>query len=123
MILFKPEHVEPIIDGTKTETRRIWKRCRVRVGSEHLACTRPMWCKPPGKPFARLLILAHREELLGAIDEAGAIAEAYPDVATYLSAFLRINRINDTAGLFLNENVHVVKFRCLEDLRVREYPR
>lgn len=117
MLLFKPEHVEPIIDGSKTETRRIWKRKRVNVGAEHLACTRPMWCNPPGKPFARLLILAHREERLGVITDVGARAEGYQDVEHYLEAFLRINKLDDTAGLFLNENVHVVGIRCLEDLR------
>ena len=40
MLLFKPEHVEPIRTGRKTVTRRVWKRRRARVGSIHQCYTR-----------------------------------------------------------------------------------
>lgn len=45
MILFREEHVAPILNGEKTQARRLWAKPRVRVGSVHKAYTRP--------PFAR----------------------------------------------------------------------
>lgn len=37
MILFKKEHVYSILNGTKTETRRCWKKPRAVIGSVHKA--------------------------------------------------------------------------------------
>ena len=118
MLLFKEEHVEPILLGQKTETRRIWKRRRVCVGALHLAYTRPPFCTPPGEPFARLLIRAHWEEEIDAITLDGARAEGYPDTGSYLKAFLRINQIKRPSDVLaaLKMNVHVVRFQCEEDL-------
>ena len=58
MILFQPAMAQAILEGCKTVTRRVWKRPRVRVGSEHLCYTRPAFARPPGRPFARIRILA-----------------------------------------------------------------
>lgn len=84
MILFKPEHVEPILRGQKTQTRRIGKR-RWKVGSIHQA-------KLNYKPefFASLQIKNIREEKLGDILEQDATAEGYKDATEYKDAFKRI---------------------------------
>jgi len=58
MILFTPEMAKAILDGRKTVTRRRWKKPRVKVGSIHLAYTRPAFARPPGKPFARVRIVS-----------------------------------------------------------------
>ncbi|WP_292409313.1 MULTISPECIES: hypothetical protein [unclassified Methanoculleus] len=53
MLLFKPYHVEAVILGRKTQTRRNWKKPRVKIGSRHLAKTvmlSPVW-------FARVELL------------------------------------------------------------------
>ena len=36
-MLFKKEHKEMILSGTKTQTRRIWKRPMVKVGGIYKA--------------------------------------------------------------------------------------
>lgn len=85
MILFKPEHVQPILDGRKTQTRRLGNR-RWREGAVHQARTKMF-----GDPFAYLRILDVRREVLGAITTADARAEGYTMTADYLAAFERIN--------------------------------
>ena len=46
MLLFKAEHVQFILDGRKTQTRRTWAKCRVKVGSVHK-------CYSGGLPISR----------------------------------------------------------------------
>ena len=109
MILFKPEHVEPILNGTKTQTRRTWKKPRAKVGSIHLA-KRKMLFK---EYFARLEILAVYQERLGNISEEDAQAEGYPSKAAYLEAFARINK-QSVGDDFFNQLVWVVRFRAVD---------
>jgi hypothetical protein len=84
MILFKPEHIPMILAGRKTQTRRIGRR-RWKVGSIHQARVSYY-----AKPFANLRIMAVRQECLGDITEADAIAEGYGRVAEYQEVFRRI---------------------------------
>lgn len=84
MILFKPEHVEPILRGQKTQTRRIGKK-RWNVGSIHQAKL-----NYKSEFFAMLHIKNVREEKLGDISEQDAIAEGYFSKAEYREAFERI---------------------------------
>lgn len=115
MLLFKHEHEAPILRGEKTETRRLWKRPRVRVGAIHRAYTRPAYVKPPGRPFAAIVIRDRWVEPLVAIDERGARAEGYASVADYFDAFCRINRLH--AAFDLRTLVWVVRFELAVDLR------
>lgn len=108
MLLFKPEHVAPILAGTKTQTRRIWSRCRVRVGAAHQCYTRPPMSG--GKPFCRVRIEAVHRERLGDISLANAWREGYPNVDAYIDAFCRINRVCG-APVVLNQVVWVVDFQ------------
>ncbi len=117
MILFQEENVDRIVDGRKTQTRRFWNRWRVKVGGEYLVFTRPPWGKNPGKPVARIRVTGRWTEKLRDISHANARAEGFLNRAEFLGAFVRINRLDDVAGLFLNELVHVVEFVCVEDLR------
>lgn len=86
MLLFKPEHREPILTGRKTETRRVWERQRARVGAVHQARLALF-----GPPFAWLKVLDVRVEELEAIDEAGAWREGYENVTDFMAVFERIN--------------------------------
>lgn len=108
MLLFKPEHVEPILEGRKTQTRRIWKAPRVRVGAVHQAKTRLFG----GEPFALLRITARRQEHLMDITPADAVREGYRNVDDYWAAFMTINakRIHD-----LDVMVWVVDFRLTSE--------
>lgn len=86
MILFKPKHIELILSGRKTQTRRTGK-CRWRVGSIHQAKTN---FKKGSKPFAFLRIVSVRQERLGDITEEDAKKEGYPSVEAYKEVFKEI---------------------------------
>jgi len=117
MLLWQVEHVEPILDGSKTQTRRLWSRWRVKEGSLHLCYTRPAWCNPPGEPFGQIAILRRWREPLGEISPADALAEGYPSPEAYLEAFRRINRLDNGPVQYLHVRVHCVEFECVADLR------
>ena len=70
MLLFKPEHALLILSGTKTQTRRIWKKPRAKVGSIHLAKLKML----STDFFAKLEILDVHLERLGDISEEEALA-------------------------------------------------
>lgn len=72
MLLFKPEHVEPILAGRKTQTRRTWDKPRVKVGGVYQARTSMF-----GPPFARLRVTGLRRERLGDISSEDVRAEGY----------------------------------------------
>ncbi|MBN1459988.1 MAG: hypothetical protein JXA57_10645, partial [Armatimonadetes bacterium] len=97
VILFKPEHKHPILDGEKYVTRRQWKRPRAKVGSWHKLYTRPAFVDPPGKPFARVQIVSVVKEPLGPGEHAPhgrhheANAEGYADWHLFLRKYEEIN--------------------------------
>jgi len=109
MILFKPEHLDLILNGTKTQTRRISSNGKKRwnVGAVHLAKTKML----SKEYFAKLEILAVYPEAIMDISEEDARAEGYPTRHAYLAAFCRINKLTyeDLVGLM----VFVVKFRVV----------
>ncbi|OPY52206.1 MAG: hypothetical protein A4E48_01224 [Methanosaeta sp. PtaU1.Bin060] len=78
MLLFKPEHIAPILDGRKTETRRIWKKPRAKVGSIHLAKTRML----SKEYFAKLHILYVQRQRFGDISDSEIILEGYQSRST-----------------------------------------
>jgi hypothetical protein len=90
VILFKPEHVDIILCGKKTQTRRLGKR-RWKVGALHACYTRPPFAKGGAEPFCRVRILSVRREILGYIDDNDVRAEGYGDFAGFLDAFFHIN--------------------------------
>jgi hypothetical protein len=63
-MLFKRYLVEPILGETKTETRRLWKRCLVKVGGTYKAKTNFR----NSSTFATITITYIRKERLGNID-------------------------------------------------------
>jgi len=87
MLLFKPEHIEPILNGVKTQTRRIWKNHRVKVGSIHRAKTKML----SKDYFALLKITGLRRERLGDLTEEDARAEGGYTVQEFKEVWERIN--------------------------------
>jgi len=102
VIVFKPEHVEPILDRRKTETRRLGKR-RWREGAIHQCRTKLF-----GKPFARVRILEVRRKPLGALNDDDARAEGYESREAYREAWERIYGNWDSQEL-----VWVVRFELV----------
>lgn len=87
MILFKPEHVEMILNGNKTQTRRLGKK-RWNVGAIH-QCKTKLYSY---ESFACVRILEVRQEYLHDISEADIGAEGYGlKPGDYKEAWARIN--------------------------------
>lgn len=66
-MLFRPYLTEPILNGSKTETRRLWKRCMVKVNKIYDARTDFR----NKSIFARIKIMYVRKEKLGSISDDG----------------------------------------------------
>jgi len=85
MILFKQKHVQLILDGIKTQTRRIGKK-RWNIGAIHMCKT----SFKKGADFAHVKILDAREELLGDMTLEDAHAEGYESIEDYKRVFIEI---------------------------------
>ena len=92
MILFKKEHVPLILSGRKTQTRRLWKRQRAKVGSIHLAKLKML----SKEYFARIRILKVWQERLSHLSTEDALKEGYPSRAHFLAKFWEINGITSS---------------------------
>lgn len=106
MMLFKPYHMELIKEGIKTQTRRLWKKQRCKVGSIHLAKIK-LFTK---EYFAKIEILNVRKEHLLSISEADANAEGGYTRREFLDVWDEINDVPSGT----NPEVFVVKFRVIE---------
>jgi hypothetical protein len=111
MILFRPEHVDLILKGQKTQTRRLGKK-RWNVGSVHLAKTKML----SKEHFVKLKVLDVYQEVLGDISDEDSIAEGYPNWQEYLKEFRVINKIknDDEWEQILRQIVWVVEFKAIE---------
>jgi hypothetical protein len=133
MLLFISEHAPLILSGQKTQTRRMWKDCRVKVGSIHKCytgglpfskcpeCCGAGWepadvgiapcraCDGKGRlqPFASVRILRVWQEPLSKISADDCVAEGYANRADYWYAFYGINKI---VGALENDTVWAVEF-------------
>lgn len=104
MLLFKEWHMKPIQKGEKTQTRRLWKAPRAKVGSVHLAKTLML----SELFFARLKILDVRLERLGDITPEDAMKEGGYTVPEFKSIWTQINGSWDSELM-----VYVVEFECI----------
>lgn len=115
MILFKPEHVEPILAGEKTQTRRLGKK-RWNEGAVHQCKTNLF-----GDLFARVTIIQVRQERLGDISLEDLVREGHATGEDYKAVWERIYKTPWDDELL----VWVVDFEVTDicgdcELRIRE---
>ena len=103
-MLFKPYLVKPIVNGRKTETRRLWKQSHVKVGSSYKAKTN----FSRKSVFATIKITYVRKERLGSIDSNGVKKEGCKS----LDEFKRI-WIDSYGSWRSNTEVFVIGFRLI----------
>lgn len=104
VLLFKPEHVEPILCGEKTQMRMVLKHLHARVGA---ICTAKTEVSSRDY-FARLKVTRVRHERLGDISEADARAEGGYTIEAYRRKWIEISGAWDPEQL-----VWVVDFEVL----------
>ena len=104
-MLFKPEHVEPILSGRMTQIRKLWDKPMAKVGSIHKAKT-ALFSKDY---FASIIITGLRREKLGAITIEDAMREGYDDLVSYKEGWKKINGYWEP-----NSIVYVVSFELKE---------
>jgi len=102
MLLFKKEHLEPIYSGLKTQTRRLWKKQRVKVGAIHQIKLK-LFDK---KNYGRVIITDVKKEKLLDITEEDAKSEGGYNRKTYLEKWFEI-----TPSSPPNPEVFVVNFK------------
>ena len=106
MILFRDYHIKPILRGRKTQTRRIWKRQRVKVGAVHKVKTVML-----SKDYhCKIKILDVHQERLGDISADDVYAEGYSSIDEYVDAWIDINGSFDPDQL-----VYVVTFEVVPE--------
>ena len=107
MILFRQEHVKPILEGRKTETRRTGK-ARWKIGSIHQARTRMLDAK---SCFALLEIGGLEGMALHDVQPYEVWHEGYETLEEFVGVW---ERINGRGSWNHNPQVWAVKFRVVE---------
>lgn len=108
MLLFKPEMITAIREGRKTQTRRFWKRPRVKVGSIHQA--KLSYTK---KTDLRLRILRVWEQRLDHMTTEEVHAEGFADWGTYVNYITKIIGKRDTIAE--GRRCYAVEFEVVEE--------
>ena len=86
-MLFKPEHVDMILRRSKTATRRIWKKPRVKVGGIYKAKLKMI----SKDYFAKIKVEALYKQPLGRMDYVDALKEGYESLDDFKKIWKKIN--------------------------------
>lgn len=86
-MLFKQEHKKMILDGTKTATRRFWKKPMVKLGGIYKARLHML----SKEYFAKIKVINLYEQELGSMTDEDAIKEGYKDVDDFREIWIKIN--------------------------------
>ena len=86
-MLFKPEHKEMILNGTKTATRRVWKRPMVKVGGIY-KCKLKMISK---EYFNKIKVTGFYKQRLGSMHLEDYKKEGYDSRGKFIDVWKKIN--------------------------------
>ena len=104
-MLFKPEHQKMILNGTKTATRRVWKRPMVKVGGIYKAKLKML----DKKYFAKIKVTKLYLQQLGEMTNKDAKKEGYPNLMEFHDKWVEIN------GWWIdNKFVDVIEFEVIK---------
>jgi hypothetical protein len=102
-MLFKPEHIKMILEGTKTATRRNWKKrmVMVRVGGIYKVKTKML-----SKEYAcTIRVLKLYKQRLGDMEHEDAVKEGYKNTHDFCRMWIKINGHWDSTNI-----VEVIEF-------------
>lgn len=88
MLSFSRESARKILNGDKTETRRFWEKCRVKVDSLQQAKCEGWYAAP----FALLKVVKVWQEALAELDIEAVRREGYEDEMKFLDELVRLNK-------------------------------
>lgn len=86
-MLFKPEHKEMIIKGTKTATRRAWKKPMVKAGGIYKAKLKML----SKDYFAKIKVNAVYRQGLYFMTDEDAKKEGYKNMEDFSNIWIKIN--------------------------------
>jgi hypothetical protein len=86
-MLFKPEHLQMILAGTKTATRRIWKKPMVKVGNIYKAKLKML----SRDYFAKIKVTKMFKQELGEMTDEDARKEGYKNIMAFHEIWIKIN--------------------------------
>jgi hypothetical protein len=103
-MLFKPEHLDSIYKGAKTQTRRIWKKQRANVGAIHQIKLKMLEKKNYGKILIKNV---WKQKLLDITDKEASSEGGYTR-ESYIKKWFEINPKSPK-----NPELFVVEFKFL----------
>jgi hypothetical protein len=94
LLMFSEDHLAQVVTGEKTQTRRLWETPRVTVGNSYRAVRSDVqgaMFTPRADAPAYVKIRAVRQEPLGSLSEADAMAEGGYTINEFRDEWRRIN--------------------------------
>lgn len=88
-MLFTSEHIKQIINGEKTQTRRLWDKKQVKVGNSYRACESLF--TPREESPAYILVKDVYEEPLGDLTEKNAQKEGEYTVQEFKELWINMH--------------------------------
>jgi hypothetical protein len=104
-MLFKLEHKEMIIHGTKTATRRVWKKPMVKVEGVYKAKLQML----SKDYFAKIKVIKLYKQKLCNMKNIDAIKEGYPNLKEFRNIWIKIN-----GDFNPYSEVYVIEFEVLK---------
>ena len=104
-MLFKPKHKEMILNGTKTATRRAWKKPMVKIGGIYKAKLQML----SKDYFTKIKVTKLFKQQLIDMDFKDIKKEGYNSLEDFKEVWIKINGFWDT-----DTEVYVIEFEVIK---------